>query len=91
MANITAITLKNKKYKKVIDLIHEKLPNFEFVEDKTYAIQIFGDHRYCLKSEQPEEIEGFRTNEQFCLTYNAGNDLYVKANGLSAVVLNIGD
>ena len=31
------------------------------------------------------------TNEQFCLTYNADNDLYVKANGLSSVVLNIGD
>lgn len=31
------------------------------------------------------------TNEQFCLIYNAGNDLYVKANGLSSVVLNIGD
>ena len=31
------------------------------------------------------------TNEQLCLTYNAGNDLYVKANGLSSVVLNIGD
>ena len=31
------------------------------------------------------------TSEQFCLTYNAGNDLYVKANGLSSVVLNIGD
>ena len=31
------------------------------------------------------------TNEQFYLTYNAGNDLYVKANGLSSVVLNMGD
>ena len=31
------------------------------------------------------------TNEQLCLTYNAGNDLYVKPNGLSSVVLNIGD
>lgn len=91
MANITAMVLKNKKFKKLIDLIQEKLPDFEFVEDKTYAIQIFGDHRYCLKSEQPEETEGFRTNEQFCLTYNAGNDLYVKANGLSSATLNIGD
>lgn len=39
-------------------------------------------------------VSGIKTqpiNEQFCLTYNAGNDLYVKANGLSSVVLNIGD
>ena len=39
-------------------------------------------------------VSGIKTQptiEQFCLTYNAGNDLYVKANRLSSVVLNIGD
>ena len=40
------------------------------------------------------DVSGIKTqptSEQFCLTYNVGNGSYVKVNGLSSVVLNIGD
>lgn len=39
-------------------------------------------------------VSGIKTqpiSEQFCLAYNAGRDLYVKANRLSSVILNMGN
>ena len=75
MANIGKFEILRKDgYIKLEDTIKETVANFTFVKDKTYLIGFERPCRFCIKSQEPDEEEGFFIDSKTPVNYTQGDD-----------------
>ena len=88
MANLGISFIKQTDdWIKVADLYE----GFAFEVGKTYNIQLWNEHRICIKNdgETPERFEGFECYQPITYTHQEGAQLWVKAFS-SVTKLNLG-
>lgn len=77
MANIAAVTAHGEEYQSLEQLLQVVKPDFQFIVDTVYIIQLFGGAKICIKGEKPNKAEGFSHPYPFTYKHEAGVEPWV--------------
>lgn len=94
MANIAAVTAHGEEYQNLQDLIQTVKPDFSFVADTIYTIQLFEGAKVCVKDDKPEKAEGFAYPYPFSYKHEAGGNIWViggKDMPQASSIINVSD